>query len=462
MSKSKAGGRKSEVRTIRSGKTVFSVFFLLISVLCFLGMTKAPAKKVYVRTLKNNHYQLIVDGRPYIVKGTCYNPIPIGQTHDYDFWSDPARPWMVDGALMKKMGANTVRFYHPGENPESVKKVVSDLYENYGIRTIMGHWLNFWNYPAPFYDDKDFRENVKKDVLAMVNSLKDEKGILFWVLGNENNYSFSGKINPWSSERIDQMGDPRVCLLARAEVYYTLINELAQEIHKIDPNHPVAMGNGELACLDVANNFAKDVDILACIIYRGRTFGNIFKSLRSIYDKPLVFIEFGADAYNAFEKREDEDNQALFLESQWSEIYKNTANKRDGEGNCLGGAMFEWTDEWWKHNDWDPKGWLLHDTESNWSNGSYYFDIKAERNMNMNEEWFGIVKLEPQDQADAPGVNKRVSRKAYYVIREFWKNPQDTRKRDKKSNTNEKIPASTAGRQKPKAKPLDNNSRLQK
>jgi hypothetical protein len=273
----------------------------------------------------------------------------------------------------------------------------------------------------------------------MVKNLKDEPGILFWVLGNENNYSFSGKVNSWSSERIDKLGDPRVCLVARAESYYTLVNEIALEIKKIDPNHPVAMGNGELVCLDLAAQYAKDIDILACIIYRGKTFGNIFSSLRNTFDKPLVFTEFGCDAYNAYEKREDEDTQAMFLVNQWTEIYKNLASgltplstgSSAGAGNCLGGTMFEWCDEWWKHNDYDQNAWSTHDTESNWSNGSYYFDIKAERNMNMNEEWFGIVRVAPELEN---GVDKRSLRKAYYVIREFWKNPR----MDKKAKTGKK------------------------
>jgi hypothetical protein len=82
--------------------------------------------------------------------------------------------------------------------------------------------------------------------------------------------------------------------------------------------------------------------------------------------------------------------------------------------------MFEWTDEWWKHNENDAEGWKTHDTESNWSNGSYYFDIQAPNNMNMNEEWFGIVALS-EEMVD--GLNKRLPRKAYYAVREFWKNP---------------------------------------
>lgn len=405
-------------KSFKSTAIISAFAFMLV----FLtGMAQAPKRKVYIKVLKKRHYQLMVDGQPYIIKGVCYNPVPIGKTHDYDFWSDTLEPWKTDGELMKKMGINTVRFYEPGENLDSVKKVIKDLYEIYGIRTMMGNWLNFWNYPAPFYDDKNFREKVKRDVLEMVEALKNEEGILCWVLGNENNYSFSGKVNSWSSERIDKIGNPRQCMLARAEAYYSLVDEIAREIHRVDPDHPVVMGNGELVCLDIAAKYAKHVDAIGCIIYRGKTFGNLFHSIRNTFDKPVILIEFGADAYNAYTKEEDDDMQAFFLKSQWSEIYKNLGNNDDGAGNCLGGAMFEWNDEWWKHNDYSQAGWSAHDTESNWSNGSYYMDIKAERNMNMNEEWFGLVKLEKQSS----GLDKRIPRKAYFVIREFWKNPKE-------------------------------------
>ncbi len=180
------------------------------------------------------------------------------------------------------------------------------------------------------------------------------------------------------------------------------------------------MGNGELISLDTANQACPDVDLVALIIYRGRSFGNLFKSLRATFDKPVMLSEFGADAYNAYLKKEDQPIQGFFLEEQWKEIFKNAYPYKDGAQNCLGGTMFEWSDEWWKHNESAPDGWLAHDTESNWSNGSYYFDIQAERNLNMNEEWFGIVALSEELEN---GVNKRVPRKAYYVLRELWKDP---------------------------------------
>src|SRR3990167_5309064 len=112
--------------------------------------------------------------------------------------------------------------------------------------------------------------------------------------------------------------------------------------------------------------------------------------------------------------------QAFFLESQWRQIYENLAGNKEGMGNCLGGTMFEWTDEWWKHSEHDPESWSAHDTGANWSQGSYYFDIKAKENKNMNEEWFGIVTLSEEIEG---GINRRIPRKAYYVVREFWKNP---------------------------------------
>ncbi len=411
------------ISTVTSGRRALCLaacwFFVCTSVAA-AAAPKSSASRVAVKKLKNGQLELTVNGKGYFVKAVCYNPVPIGQGQAYDWWSDPAKPWIADGKLMKDMGVNTVRIYQVGDNPEAVKTVIRDLYNLYGIRVMLGHWLGFWEYPCPLYGDEKFRARIKKEVLAMVAAYKDEPGVLLWVLGNENNYSCFGRVNPWSTPAIDKESDPQKQIAMRATIYYSFVNEIAKDIHGIDPAHPVALGNGELLGLDVAAQVCPDVDIVACIIYRGKTFGNMFNGLRTIFDKPLLVSEFGADAYDAFLKKEDQNMQAFFLESQWRQIYENAAGEKGGAGNCIGGAMFEWTDEWWKHNEYDPEGWKRHDTEAGWSNPSYYFDIKAPNNMNMNEEWFGIVALSEELEN---GLNKRVPRKAYYVIREFWKNP---------------------------------------
>jgi hypothetical protein len=376
----------------------------------------------YIKTLKNGHYQMMVTDKPYIVRGVCYNPIPVGQNYDYDWWSDKYKPWIIDGKLMQDMKVNTIRIYQPGQNPEMVKAVIRDMYEKYGIRTLMGHWIGFWEYPCPLYGDPDFQNRIRREILDMVNTYKNEPGILGWVLGNENNYSCLGHVNPWSNDEIDLEPDPQKRLKMKTRIYYSFINYLTKEIHSIDRNHPVGLGNGELIGLDMAKEFCPSVDFVASIIYRGKTFGNLFKSLKSTFDKPLLLTEIGADCYDAFRNKEDQNMQAFFLESQWRQITDNLANAPTGAGNCLGGVIFEWTDEWWKHNMVDPAGWAVHDTESNWSNGSYYFDIQAPKNMNMNEEWFGIVALSSDEKES--GLDKRLPRKAYYVLRELWRNPK--------------------------------------
>lgn len=422
----KLSTNKSAISNNKGRKFFLLAAFGIIAVSLLLGMAQRAKPSVYIKKYKGSRYELIADNKPYIVKGVCYNPIPIGEPQDYDWWSDPAKPWIADGKLMKEMGVNTIRLYQAHDNPDEVRQVIRDFYNLYGIRTILGDWLGFWEYPCPFYGDKAFQEKVKKHVLDMVRLYKDEPGILMWILGNENNYSCLGTVNPWTAPEVEAEKDPQKQKAIKAEIYYSFVNSLARQVHKIDHNHPVALGNGELVGLEYANKYCPDIDIVACIIYRGKTFSNLFKSLKVTYDRPILLAEFGADAYDAYLKKEDQNMQAFFLESQWRQIYDNLYVSKDGEGNCIGGTMFEWTDEWWKHEESSPEGWKIHDTESKWSNASYYFDIKAEGNKNMNEEWFGIVSVSEELEL---GLNKRTPRKAYYVVREFWKNPAPLEKK---------------------------------
>jgi len=243
---------------------------VLVGLAGFFILTSRGLQRTYIKTLESNRFQLIVDNKPYIIKGMVYSPVPIGKNHTYDFWSDPAKPHLYDGRLMKEMGVNTIRVYKPGVDQESTSRVIRDLYNKFGIRTAMGHWLGFWDFPN--YANPSFREKVKKDVLDMVNTYKDEKGILFWILGNENNVSFSygpQTLNLWTTPEIEALEDPYLKRQARARIYYSFVNEIAREVHKIDPNHPVVLANAELTDIDVAGEVTPDVDILGCSIYRG-------------------------------------------------------------------------------------------------------------------------------------------------------------------------------------------------
>ncbi|MFH1791574.1 MAG: hypothetical protein ABH885_06305 [Candidatus Omnitrophota bacterium] len=364
---------------------------------------------------RNDGWVLTVGGKPFFVRGVCYNYVPVGEGGKYDTSGSRSKPWLEDGSLMKKMGANAVRIYQPAKDIEYTRTVIRDLFEKYGIKTALGHFLGFWNWPPVNYADAAFREKMKQEVLDMVKAFKDESGILFWIIGNENNYSFDRGVRDWTTPEIDLFDSPNARREAKAEIYYTFVNDIAKSIKEIDPDHPVVMGNGELISIDIAEKCCPDVDILGGIIYQGKTFGTYFQRLERNLGKPNVFIEFGADRYDAFTQEESQDWQAFFLKLQWLEIAQNMAGAK-GTGNSLGGFVFEWCDEWWKHNPGYKLGWKTHDTSASWSNTAYYYDARAR--FNMNEEWFGVVGLDPKQTAG--GIERRVPTKAYYALRSLW------------------------------------------
>lgn len=366
---------------------------------------------------KDDGYRLLVDGKPFVVRGVCYSPVPVGKDYEHNFWGDAGKPWLLDGQLMKQMGVNTVRFYRLGKNPLEVRRLVDDLYRRSGIRSLMGTYLGFWNWPPPNYTDDEFRDKVRTETLEMVRLYKDSPGVLGWVLGNENNYSFDREVQRWSSDAIDALPDDDSRRKEKARIYYSFVNELAKEIKKIDPNHPVVMGVGETASLQLAAPVAPDVDILGLLAYRGPGFGNLFRQVKEKFDRPVLMIEFGADSFNASTREPDETNQAEFLKLQWQDIERNFAGGK-GAGNSLGGTIFEWTDEWWKGNENIPSTWSVHDEAGHWQNTSYHFDAYGADKMNMNEEWWGIVSLDPKKRAK--GVHGRVPKESYSVLKELW------------------------------------------
>ncbi|UCD15776.1 MAG: hypothetical protein JSV34_01645 [Candidatus Omnitrophota bacterium] len=391
---------------------------ITISILSFLLITNCrPATQINIEQLKSGGYTLYVNDKPFFVKGVIYNPTPIGSGYDYDFYSDPNKPWMDDGKLMKELGINCIRVYSAGKDLEKVKEFIADMYQNFGIYTIMSDWLGLWSYPAANYADAEFQKKIEEEVLKIVHALKDEEGLLMWILGNENNYTFSGEIGFWTSPEIEKETEPFKKINKKAEIYYSFVNRLTAKIKKIDKTHPVALGNGEANFLNIASGVCKNIDVLAIIIYRGKTFGNLFDNIRRTFDKPIFLSEFGCDSYDAYKEEENQAVQAEFLLSQWREVYNNCPLSGNQKGNCIGGVTFEWNDEWWKHNQGYRRDWSIHNTEGGWSQGAYFFDNRVKNNLNMNEEWFGIVSLNEDLENN---INKRIPKESFSILKDFF------------------------------------------
>ncbi len=375
--------------------------------------------RVQLAGFENGDWQLIVNGRPYLVKAVAYTPNRVGQSPDegtledwmqadydnngkidgpYDAWvdknfnnlQDPDEPATGDFQLMKDMGVNTIRIYHHASN----KDLLMDLYRNYGIMVMMGDFLGMYatGSGASWYAGTDYRnaeqkENMMNSVRNMVMEFKDEPYILMWALGNENNYGVACNANKFPED------------------YYKFVNEVSLMIKSIDPDHPVVICNGETQFLEIIAINCPDIDIFGCNSYRGSTGfeGTLFEDVKEVYGKPVIITEYGCPAYAKGRSRQEaEELQAAYLKATWEGIMFNTAGC--GAGNAIGGVLFEWLDEWWKA--YEPS---LHDYKPLWA-GPFPDGW-------MHEEWLGICSQ--GDGSDSPYL--RQLRKSYYTYQELWK-----------------------------------------
>lgn len=192
---------------------------------------------------------------------------------------------------------------------------------------------------------------------------------------------------------------------------YKLFNEATLAMKAIDTSHPIAICNGDLLYIELVKEECPDIDIFGTNMYRGISFGDAFAKVKQELNKPIMFAEFGADAFNARENQEDQYSQAYYMTGNWKEIYANAAGV-GGAMNSIGGFTFQFSDGWWKRGQTENLD--VHDSEASWANGGYARDLEPGQN-NMNEEWFGICAKGP---TNTKGLYTVYPRAAYYALKE--------------------------------------------
>ncbi|TXD51929.1 MULTISPECIES: glycoside hydrolase family 2 TIM barrel-domain containing protein [unclassified Polaribacter] len=396
-----------------------NTFLRFLLFLCTASLFAQMTDKVAV---VNNEQgmKLTVNGKAFMVNGMNWDYIPIGtNTVNANFWkkSDDIIKAALDSemSLLQNMGVNTVRQY-----TGVPAKWIRYMYENYGIYTMLNH--SFGRYgltlegvwtPVTKYGEARTQKFLLKEVADLVKQYKDTPGILMYLLGNENNYGlfWAGAETedfPEGQEQIDAVGENR------GRPMYKLMNEAAKIMKGIDSSHPVAICNGDVLFIDIIAEECKDIDIYGTNTYRGKSFGDMFQVVKEKLNIPIMFTEFGADAYNAIENQEDQKMQAFYMVENWKEIYANAAGLGKVQ-NSIGGFTFQFSDGWWKAGFDDRKDADSQQTEATWSGGGYALDIAYPGANNMNEEWFGICAKGP---TNSRGLYTLYPRAAYYALKQ--------------------------------------------
>jgi hypothetical protein len=302
-------------------------------------------------TVTVNGKQLQVNGKPFRIRGVCYNPIPKGKNHPDGIDFVGLVP--TDIPLMKAANVNVVRTYEPLTNT-----AVLDQFAAAGIYVI--------NSVYPYGGD------AASVVTARVNAVKNHRAILMWSIGNEWNYN-------------------GLYVSMSAADAQARLNEVATLIRAADTTHPIATVYGEVPSKAVVDGMP-NVQVWGINSYRGISFGDLFTKWQAVSSKPLFIAEYGADAYNAKTNQYDPTSQAEATRALTQEI---TAQAVDvnAAGTVIGGTIFEWADEWWK----DSSGSLtVHDVGGIAPGGGPYPDST------FNEEWWGVVDV---DRAPRPAYD---------------------------------------------------------
>lgn len=378
------------------------------------AQSPAATKGTVVRVIADDTGTKVqVDGRDFMVFGMNWDYCPVGENYMYGLWAQPDD--IIEAALaremplLKGMGVNAIRVY-----AGIPSRWVRYIYERYGIYTVINHPIARYGYtldgvwmPSVDYSNPRLRAALLAEMTALVDEYRGVPGVLMWLLGNENNYGLS-----WTSFEIEALpaGERDA---ARARHLYSLFGEIIRAVKTHDLDRPVAIANGDLQYIDIIAQECKGLDVFGTNVYRGISARDLFQVVHDKLGVPVMFTEFGSDAWNAREMREDQAMQARYLVGQWREIYEQSSGK-GRVGNAIGGFVFQWSDGWWKFGQESRLD--VHDTNASWPNGGYSDFVEGGNN--MNEEWWGIcAKGQPDDR----GLYDVYPRAAYYALRRAFR-----------------------------------------
>lgn len=375
-------------------RTVYLIIFFVIflSKATFINdslyssedLASSKASIVQITKDAKGDWRLIVNGQPYFIRGVVYSVAKVGESPDaaslrdwmvvddngngkidgpYDAFvdinknnsQDEDEPAVGDFQLLKDMGCNTIRLYHHASASEAIKglynnptldllynhepnkELLRDLYYRYGIMVMVGDFLGAHGTGSGAdyekgtdYSDPKQQENMIASVRQMVLDFRDEPFLLLYCIGNENNL-----ISSHTNARLIP------------ETYAAFVNRVARIIHELDPNHPVVLCQGGDGQIGAIAKYAPEIDIFGLNYYSlNGSFGNLWTKVKKRLDKPILITEYG-NLHVVPGGESFEDRQLEYHRRAWEELYNNLAGGT-GEGNALGGFIFEWLDNWWQ------------------------------------------------------------------------------------------------------------------
>ncbi len=272
-------------------KTSFASFILFIAAIP-LAFSQG-AIKVELQQTAGGGWQMLRGGQPYYIKGVG------GQTR-------------LDKAV--EYGANSVRTWGIDEAIN-----VLDAAHEKGLSVLFGLWMGTERQGFDYNDAKAVQAQLEA-FTEVVTTYKDHPAVLMWGIGNEVDLFYSD-FKVWNA-----------------------VNEIAEMIHRVDPNHPTMTVTAglDVAEVQLIKERAPAIDVYGINTYAALI--GIDKELRSFgWDKPYVIAEWGPSGHWEVEKtawntpiEETSREKAAAYKKRYEE-----GIARDTE-MCIGSYVFLW------------------------------------------------------------------------------------------------------------------------
>ena len=231
---------------------------LLLCLAAFAIPSLGQPRHVTIEKAKNGQWEMKVDGKPFFAQGAAFY-------NSQNAYCQPAN-----------FGANTVRSFLLTLD----SKAMLDRIAQAGLMVHAG--LGFKSIRSGYYaqnEDKAIDEQEEL-ILRRVRMFKDHPAILCWCIGNEFEIGHSGK--PLTAQ-------------------WESIQRLAEQIHEIDPHHPVTLsvvdGYPEAKAYALMN-ICTDLDFISCNGYVHKGELRLIRQLDELgWEKPFMTSELGPEGW---------------------------------------------------------------------------------------------------------------------------------------------------------------------
>jgi hypothetical protein len=365
----------------------------------------ARAPRAVNTAFKASGRSILLDGKPFYVKGLAYSPAPIGKTvGDVPLLDDPLRNankpiWSRDLPRMVAMGANAIHVYN-------VVPVGFDR-ETGPITQFLNAAWNGGNKPvyvlmSVYFTGDQLLNAAQVKLLAQKYHDLDKQyakypAVMGVIIGNE-------------------IGTPQ--LIANT-AWWKNFNIVANAARKgfADGGAPgklvtTSEADYNLAVVQQGEKNGAAVDVWGINIYRGRGVTNLYSQIRASTKKPVMLTEYGATAArhlkltntysfvntpagagvcapvdpSGVQQKNDvrelsatgNPNMAGLVDAA-SNVTKLLYSGYKADKVVSGGFYFEWNDEWWKGNAATPE---VHSGSIAFKN--YY------PSCNDDQGWYGL------------------------------------------------------------------------